>query len=204
MDGPRCRISWCLLLWSGALVRLLWLVGVVELTRVGNVMMSRCHHMANSGQHKCRTGFMFLSTYTHTYIYIYMYSLISLSEHKSPLVVSSVTLDRWRLKNVFTLAWVFSHYTECTNWFAYSYVMSWFYFKYMCLLCYVYMYFNYLTVFSTSRYSKLGSLIFYSVYLTSIFILIPLTSLFKLGAFLLCYHSYSSVLRWSHPTISHL
>ena len=59
----------------------------------------------------------------------------------------------------------------------------------LCISVYyfIYPYFNYLTLFSTSRYSNLRSLIFYSVCLTRYFILTPFTFFFRLGAFLHCY-----------------
>ena len=135
MVRPRKRpYKWCLLQWSSALVRLLWLVGVVELTRGDNMRMPRCHYVTNSGQYQFQAGFIFI------YLSIYMYLLFSLNKYKSPLVVSSIALVGWRLGNIFRSTRVFSYYTESTNWFAYWYFQSWFYLMYISVLLYIYVF----------------------------------------------------------------
>ena len=70
---------------------------------------------------------------------------------------------------------------------------------------YVCVYVLILTVFSTSRCSKLGTLIFYFVYLTE-YVLYSFPSLpfFKLGVSQLCYHFCSSVLWWTCPSLTSL
>ena len=67
---------------------------------------------------------------------------------------------------------------ESIDWFVL--LISWLDFTLSILVYYfIYPYFNYLTLCSTSRYSKLASLIFYSIYLIGYFIPTPLTSFFQ-------------------------
>ena len=125
-----------LLHWSSTLVRLLWLVGVVELTRGGNVRMPWYHHVANSGQHQCRADFYF-------YLFIYMYISFSLNKYKSPLVVSCIALAGWWLRNGFRPTRVFSYYTRVhrlvgfidISWFDFTlYILAYYFiYTYFCL-----------------------------------------------------------------------
>ena len=100
-------------------------------------------------------------------------------------MVTSVALTEWQLGNFFRPTRVFSYYIEYTDWFVYWYFMSSIHFTYISILLYIY--FDYLTLFSISRYSNLENLIFCFVYLTGYFILTLFTSFLRLGASLHCY-----------------
>ena len=113
-----------------------------------------------------------------------VYLLISLNKYKSSLVVSSITLTGWWLGNVFKPVRMFSYYTGVqtglltdTLWVDFT----------LRILLYVYIYFDYLIVFSTSRYSNLGSLILYFVYFTRYFYTHYSHFLFQVSASLHCY-----------------